>query len=398
MDYSRWADVELESLRREDRFRTLRSFDAFGPSGRLDGTRTGDGPVTSFASNDYLGLSTHPRVMAAAHEAIDRWGTGSTASRLVVGTRPAHVDLEARLAEWKHAEAAVVLPSGYAANLATITALGGPDCLVVSDELNHASIIDGCRLSRSPIAVATHNDPDHVDSLLAASDAPRSIVVTDAVFSMDGDEAPIAALAEVCARHGALFVLDQAHAVLGPDIDALRFTDGLDVVHVVTLSKALGSMGGAICAPRPLVELVVNRARSLIFSTGLSPADAAAASAALEVWQGPEGAELVGHLRRLVERVAPGHPSPIVPVIVGDENVALGVSEQLLEVGILVPAIRPPTVAVGTSRLRVALSAAHTEVMVDELATTLESILAERGLGPAFPGAEPAGVPARTDG
>ena len=360
-----WVRAELDAIRAQDRWRATSAFDAAGPGGVVDGR-----PVVSFASNDYLGLSVHPDVVAAAHDALDRWGAGATASRLVVGTRPVHDDLEAELAAWKGTDAAVALPSGYAANLAVLTTFGGPDCLVVSDERNHASIIDGCRLARSPVAVARHNDVDHVDALLAASDAPRSLVVTDSVFSMDGDEAPVAELAACCARRGALLVLDDAHSVLGPSVD-LADIDGLDVVHVLTLSKALGALGGAIAGSRDVVDLLVNRARSFIFTTGLSPADAAAALAAVEVIRSSEGAALLHRLRTLVDRVRPGHPSPIVPVVIGDEQAALDASAALLARGLLVPAIRPPTVEPGTSRLRVALSAAHTDDQVTTLLAAL---------------------------
>ena len=363
-----WVRAELDAIRRQDRWRRSRRFDARGPVGALEGS-----DVVSFASNDYLGLSSHPAVVAAAHDALDRWGTGSTASRLVVGSRPVHHDLETALAAWKGTEAAVVLPSGYAANLAVLTTFGGPDCLVVSDELNHASIIDGCRLSRSRVAVARHADVDHVDELLRSADVDRAVVVTDSVFSMDGDEAPVQALAECCARHGALLVLDDAHAVLGPATD-LASIDGLDVLHVLTLSKALGSLGGAVTGSQDAVDLVVNRARPFIFTTALSPADAAAALAAVDVVRSPEGDALAARLRCHVDRVRPGHPSPIIPVVLGDEQAALDAADALLAQGLLVPAIRPPTVAPGTSRLRIALSAAHTDDQISALLAALRPL------------------------
>lgn len=383
-----WVRAELDQIRREGRWRRNRPFDARGPIGDVDGHT-----VVSFASNDYLGLSTHPAVVAAAHTALDRWGTGSTASRLVVGSRPVHVDLEAALAEWKGAEAAVVLPSGYAANLAVLTTFGGPDCLVVSDERNHASIIDGCRLGRSTVAVARHTDVDHVDSLLRTSDSLRKVVVTDSVFSMDGDEAPVQHLAECCARHGALLVLDDAHAVLGPHAD-LASVDGLDVLRVITMSKALGSLGGAVAGSRDAVDLLVNRARPFIFTTALSPADAAAGLAALGVVQSAEGDALVARLRAHVDRIEPGHPSPIVPVVLGAEQDALDAADALLAEGLLVPAIRPPTVAPGTSRLRVALSADHTTDQISTLLAALHPYRAGRPPVASAPGTGSAHVAA----
>ncbi|MDE0194116.1 MAG: 8-amino-7-oxononanoate synthase [bacterium] len=367
--FDTWATEQLAALRAADRWRQVRTFDARGPVGRL-----GDRDVVSFASNDYLGLSFHPAVIAAAHAALDRWGAGATASRLIVGSRPVHAELEAELCDWKRTERALVFPTGYAANLGVLSSLGGPDCLIVSDELNHASIIDGCRLSRSPIAVARHGDIDHVDRLLSETPLPRRIVVVDAVFSMDGDEADVAALGECCARRGALLVIDEAHAVLGPSPAPLAGFDGLRALRVVTLSKALGTVGGAVCGPGPFIDLLVNRARPFIFTTGPAPADSAAALEAIRITRGPEGEGLVARLRGHVDRLRPGHRSPIVPIIAGAEAEALGAAEALLDQGLLVPAIRPPTVPPGTSRLRVALSAAHTGDMVDRLVAGLEAL------------------------
>lgn len=370
---SDWVDSQLDAIRRDGRWRATRAFDAAGPVGQVDGR-----DVVSFAGNDYLGLSTHPDVVAAAHGAIDRWGTGATASRLVVGTRPVHHDLEDALARWKGTEAAVVFPSGFAANVGVLTTLGGPDCLVVSDEWNHASIIDGARASRSRVAVYAHGDVEQVDALLAARTEPRAIVVTDAVFSMDGDVAPIGELADCCARHDALLVLDEAHAVFDLGVDRILGRADLDVVRVVTLSKALGSMGGAVCARRPITELLVNRARSYIFTTALSPADAAAGLAAVGVVTGTHGPALLGALRARVDAIAPAHPSPIVPVLIGEDTAAVESSDRLLALGLWVPAIRPPTVPVGTARLRVTLSAAHAH---DDVAR-LEAALVDLGLVP----------------
>ena len=357
-----WAGrigARLEAIEADGRWRSIRTLDGTGPCFELDGRA-----VVSFASNDYLGLAAHPAVVTAAPEAIDRWGTGSGSSRLVVGARPVHAELEAELAAWKGTEAAVLFPTGFAANTGLLTTLAdGPDVLVVSDELNHASIIDGARLARGRVAVARHADVDHVASLLAGHDGP-ALVVADAVFSMDGDLAPVAGLAGVCEDHGALLVLDEAHAVLGPDAPP-------GAVRVGTLSKALGALGGFVAGPRAVVDLLVNAARPFIFSTAPTPADTAAALAALGVLRSPEGDALVARLAALVARVRPGHPSPIVPVVLGDEDVAMKASHRLLERGLLVPAIRPPTVAPGTSRLRVALSAAHTDEQVERLVAAL---------------------------
>jgi 8-amino-7-oxononanoate synthase len=367
VSWSDWADAEARGIRDAGRWREPRDLDAAGPEGKLapDGR-----PVVSFASNDYLGLTQHPEVVAAAHAALDRWGAGSGSARLIVGSRPVHADLEAALAEWKGAERAVLFPTGFATNLGVLTTFGGPGTLVCSDELNHASIIDGCRLSRARVEVYRHRDLDSVEHLLTTVPAERAVVVTDTVFSMDGDLADVDALAELCARRGALLVLDEAHAVLGPECDVA----GVDVLRVGTLSKTVGALGGFVAGPARFIELVVNRARSYIFTTALSPADTAAALAAVGVIGSAAGAELRARLRANVERLRPGHPSPIVPVVFGDEAATLAAATALLEQGMLVPAIRPPTVPPGTSRLRVALSAAQAPSHVDALAVALADL------------------------
>jgi 8-amino-7-oxononanoate synthase len=364
-----WAARETARVRDAGRWRAPRDFDAAGPEGKLapDGR-----PVVSFASNDYLGLTQHPAVVAAAHAALDRWGAGAGSARLIVGSRPVHSELEDALAAWKGEEAAVLFPTGFAANLGVLTTFGGPDVLVCSDELNHASIIDGCRLSRAPVAVYPHRDLDALASRLRGRREPRALVVTDTVFSMDGDVADVDALVALCAEHDALLVVDEAHAVLGPH-PAL---DGVAHVRVGTLSKTLGALGGFVAAPRDYADLVVNQARSYIFTTAPTPADSAAALAALGVLRSAEGDALIARLRAHVHALRPGHPSPIVPVLLGDEQRALAAAAALLERGFLVPAIRPPTVAPGTSRLRVALSAQHSPAQVAALADALHAVTA----------------------
>jgi 8-amino-7-oxononanoate synthase len=357
---SRIAD-RLRTIEGLGRWRTIRTLDD-GPTTAIV-VATGE-QVVSFASNDYLGLTHHPAVVLAAREALDRYGTGSGAARLIVGSRPPHDELEAALADWTEREAALLFPTGYQANLGVLGALASAADrpLILSDELNHASIIDGARLARAEVEVYRHADVDDLGARLAAAGDRPAVVVTDSVFSMDGDVAPVEELADVCLAHGALLVVDEAHAVLGPPPPP-----GDHVVVVGTLSKTLGSLGGFVAAPRPVVDLCRNTARSFIFTTATPPAVAAAAHAALEVLRSPEGDELRDHLRYLVDLVRPGHPSPIVPVLLGDESRAVEVSDRLLAHGLLVPAIRPPTVAPGSCRLRIALSAAHTEEMVQRL-------------------------------
>jgi len=376
-----WAGrvrARLDTVVASGRWREPREFDAFGPQGALEGR-----PVVSFASNDYLGLSAHPAVVAAGIAALRRWGAGAGASRLVTGSRPVHTELEHTLAEWKETDAAICFPTGFAANLGALSVLGGPEVRVLSDELNHASIIDGCRLSRSQLSIYRHCDMAHLAALLEMSPATPTIVVTDTVFSMDGDTAPVREIAALCRRHDALLLIDEAHSVLGPHLPPdLTHDPGLTLVRMGTLSKTLGSLGGFLAGPQDVIDLMVNLARPYIFTTGLTPADAAAGLAALGVLRSAEGDALVARLTDLVARVdvprprgetgGPGAPSsPIIPVILGSEERALKSSAALLAEGLWVPAIRPPTVPPGTSRLRVTLSAAHTDHQVARLIEAL---------------------------
>ena len=369
-DWSEWFDSQETEIRNSGRWRAPRSFDAHGAVGELAG-RT----VVSFASNDYLGLTAHPTVKAAAIEATQRWGAGSGASRLVVGSRPIHHELEDVIARWRGTDAAILFPTGFAANLGLLATLGAPGVVIHSDELNHASIIDGCRMARANGAAVhpyRHLDLNQLASNLDEHAGARQIVVTDTVFSMDGNVAPIDALASLCAQHDALLVVDEAHAVLEPP--PTQIVNGALVIQVGTLSKTLGALGGFVAGPRSLIDLLINRARTYIFTTAPSPGDSAAALAAIGILQSAEGEALCARLRHYVDRVSPGHPSPIIPVILGDEAAALHASQQLLELGLLVPAIRPPTVAVGSSRLRIALSAAHTDEQIDDLLTALHAL------------------------
>ncbi|MGH2787886.1 MAG: aminotransferase class I/II-fold pyridoxal phosphate-dependent enzyme [Actinomycetota bacterium] len=366
MNWSRWAAEELGSIEGSGRLRRVRDFDAWGVRGQLDDGRH----IVSFASNDYLGLTSHPDVIDGARAALARWGAGAGAARLIDGSRPVHTELERAVADWKQADRAVLFPTGYMANLGVLAALGEAGVLICSDELNHASIVDGCRLARADVAVYPHRDIGALARLLAGAD--RAIVVSDLVFSMDGDIAPIDNLAELCAHHRALLVLDEAHAVLGP----APHLDGVDAIRIGTLSKFIGAMGGFAATSEPVAELLVNRARPYIFTTAPAPAVAGAALAALTIVRGAEGEALRAHLRGLVERVKPGHPSPIIPLVLGSEHAALSASASLLERGFLVPAIRPPSVAPGSSRLRITLSAAHSDDEVAGLIAALRDVTA----------------------
>ena len=367
-----WPDRIRDQLAQvvdEGRWRHPRTFDARGPVGTLDGHR-----VVSFASNDYLGLSAHPAVVAAAHEAVERYGAGAGASRLVTGSRPVHAELERALAAWKGTEGAVCFPTGFAANLGVLSTLGGPGVRVLSDELNHASIIDGCRLSRSALAVYRHRDLTHLEELLVGGTGTPTLVVTDTVFSMDGDAAPLDELVPLCARHGALLVLDEAHAVLGPHLrrDPRR--------HHRPRRHAVQDAGRArgLRRRRPRRRRPPGQPRPPLHLLDRAPAGrrrgrvGRLARRALR-----RGGRPGGPPRRPGDRLAeaglvpPGHRSPIVPVVLGPEQAALDASAALLEEGLWVPAIRPPTVPAGTSRLRVTLSAAHTDEDVSRLLDAL---------------------------
>ncbi len=386
--WSAWVDRSTAAVSESGRWRRPKTFDAAGPTGHLVDPSGGASPrpVVSFASNDYLGLATHPAVVGAAHAALDRWGAGSGASRLVTGSRPVHAELEGALASWKGCERAVVFPTGFAANLSVLSVFGAEGAHIFSDELNHASIVDGCRLARAPVTVFPHAGLGRLDRQLATTTG-RPVIVSDTVFSMDGDEADVAGLVAVARRHDALLVLDEAHAVLGPDLPERRS----DVLRVGTLSKSLGSLGGFVAGPARYTEYLVNRARPYIFTTASTPADAAAALAAIGVVRSAEGAGRRARLAGLVARVAAavgraGHPSPILPVVVGAEADAVAASDRLLAGGVWVPAIRPPTVAPGTSRLRITVSAIHRDEEVDRLISGLVAAgLAGGGRGAGAP-------------
>jgi 8-amino-7-oxononanoate synthase len=349
-----------------------------------------DQPRISFCSNDYLGLAGHPRLISAATVAARRDGLGASASRLVSGDLTAHRDLEAGLAAFVGLPASLVFPTGFQTNLGVLTALAGPQDLIVSDALNHASIIDGCRLSRAKVAVYPHGDAQAAAHLLdAGADFRRRILVTESLFSMDGDAAPLDDLARAADRHDAIFIVDEAHAlgVLGPGGRGLCAAAGIipDVL-VGTLGKALGAAGGFASGDRALRDILVNRARSFIYTTALPPPIAAAAAIALELVGGPEGDRLRSRLAGLrasldesLARLGLGdHPTgagpavgPIVPVPLGSEARALAASATLAERGIFVPAIRPPTVPVGSARLRITLSAAHEDDDLNALVAAL---------------------------
>ena len=376
------AAAASDAIRLAEQWRRRRVFAVAGETGLID-TESGE-RLVSFASNDYLGLGRDARVVAAAREALERDGAGAGAARLVTGTRPAHAALEEALAAHHGSERALVFSSGYTANVGVVSALAASASAVLSDALNHASIIDGCRLARSPTLIYRHLDLEHLSALLART-PPPALVVSELVFSMDGDAVDLPALSALCAAHGALLILDEAHGVLEVAPAAVPG----ELLHVGTLSKTLGSLGGYVAGAAPLVDLVENRARSYLFTTGLSPADAAAAARALQILDSAEGEALVRRLAANVALLAPGHRSPIVPVVVGGAAEALAASAALAGEGFYVPAIRPPTVPSGSSRLRATLSARHSAEEIAALAAALGRLGLTTVTRPAPPRAAP---------
>ena len=369
------AEAPLEGLSRE--------LEAFREEGLWRTVRVRPEGMAEFASNDYLGLADDPRLKAAACEAIMRYGAGSGASRLVTGTLPPHVALERHLARFKGTEDALVWATGYMANVGTISALVGKGDAVFSDELNHASIIDGCRLSRADVFVYRHNDMDDLAAKIAAAGPRRRrLAVSDAVFSMDGDILDLPRFLEICRATGVISMVDEAHStgVIGDSGRGIceHFGTGHPDVLMGTLSKALGSEGGYVCASRTVCDYLRNKSRSFIFSTAHNPGSAAAADAALSILEGNPG--LARTVREkaaffVAELSAHGIParteSAIVPVVVGDERRAVEISAALEREGFLVPAIRHPTVARGAARLRVSVSAASSAGALRALASAI---------------------------
>ena len=332
-----------------------------------------DEGLVDCASNDYLGLSRDVRVLDAAALALRTYGAGATGSRLVSGTTSAHVEVETALADFVGTQAALVLSSGYLANLAVLQALGGPDCLIVSDSTNHASIIDACRLSRSAVVVAPHGDVSAMADALRTRTAPRAIVVTDAVFSVDGDAAPLTEIVAAARAHGAVVVVDEAHALgvvgAGRGLTAsLGFAGASDIVLTATLSKALGSSGGAVLASRAVIEHLVDAARPFIFDTGLAPAAAAAAGAALAIIRADPSlpAAALAAARRLAGHAqaagldASDPAAAVTSVRIGSAAAALAAAATCRDLGVHVGCFRPPSVPDGVSRLRLTARATMT--------------------------------------
>jgi 8-amino-7-oxononanoate synthase len=394
----------LENLREQDLHRELRRVDsAQGP--RLE---IGGKTLLNFSSNDYLGLATHPILKAAAIKAVEKFGAGTGASRLVCGSLAPFHELEETLAAFKKTRAALTFSTGYAAALGTITALLGKNDIIILDKLVHASIVDAAKLSGAKLRVFAHNDLDGLEDILkwagkrpgTQSQDARILIVTESIFSMDGDAAPLREIVALKEKYGAWLMVDEAHAtgVIGKNgrglADQLGIGDRIEI-QMGTLGKALGASGGYICGSRALVDYLINRARSFIFSTAPVPAAAAAAAAGIQLVQSSEGKKWRQQLHKLIQlvgadvrslklfnvdnqRLPTSSPamleSAIVPLIFGDEARTLAAAASLREQNIFVPAIRYPTVARGTARLRITLTAAHTAADVATLARALEQI------------------------
>jgi 8-amino-7-oxononanoate synthase len=382
---------ELEALRARSLDRHLREISsAQGPEIEIGGRR-----FINFSSNDYLGLANDPRLRKAATAAVDEFGVGTGASRLITGTQSPHLALERALAKWKATEAALCFSSGYAAALGTIPALVTKNDVVLLDKLCHASLIDGAKLSGAVLRVFPHNHVEKLESHLEWArrehSGKRVLIISESVFSMDGDRAALRDIIELKKRSAALLMLDEAHAVgvIGQNGRGLAAAENVndDVdVQMGTLSKALGTSGGYICGSRTLIEWLINRARSFIYSTAPPPAIATAALAAVEFLASPEGEErrlLLWERIRLMQELLPragfaedqsGARSAIFPWIVGDEKAALHLAGALQSEGFLVPAIRYPTVAKGAARLRITVTAGHEAAQIRALCGTMERL------------------------
>ena len=395
-DFNRELQNELESIRTAGLYRELRRVDsAQGPHISI-----GEREFLNFSSNDYLGFANHPALKEAAIKAVEKFGAGCGASRLICGSLAPHHELEEMLAAFKGTEAALTFSTGYAAALGTVFALVGKDDVIILDKLIHASIVDAVRLSGAKIRVFKHNDLEDLEEKLkwarkvqspkskAQGRTPRTLVVTESVFSMDGNLALLRDIVELKDRHGAWLMIDEAHAtgLFGENrrglAEAYELAERVEL-QMGTLGKALGASGGYICGSRSLIDLLVNRARSFIFSTAPVPAAAAAAKAGIELVQSSEGEERRVRLWSIIDAVKnaltgtwklPVIQSAIIPLIVDEESKAVEIATKLRERGIFIPAIRYPTVARGKARLRVTLTAAHSAEDVRELVAVLAEL------------------------
>ncbi len=384
-------DEELRALKKSGLFRRIPAVDARSATHiRINGRE-----LLLMASNDYLGLSHHPHLVSRAAQAAAQWGAGSGAARLVSGSCALFDDLEKRLADFKQTQAALLFSTGYMANIGLLSALAGPGDAIFSDALNHASIVDGCRLSRAKVSVYPHADTRLLESRLRrAGRFRRRIIVTDALFSMDGDIAPLPRLLELARTHDAALIVDDAHGtgVLGPQGRGAVAHFGLEdpdrLIIMGTLGKALGSFGAFVAGSRVLVDYLVNRARTFVFTTALPPADAAAALAALDLVEQDAGlrerlrSNTVFMHRELRSRGFDpgGSQTQIIPIMTGTTSIALAMAADLMEQGIFLRAIRPPTVPTNAARLRLTVTALHTRQDLERAVEALSKAGRRHGL------------------
>ena len=356
--------------------------------------------VINLASNNYLGLTTHPKLREAALEATRKYGVGSGAVRTIAGTMKIHMELEEKIARFKNVEACVVFQSGFTANAGTVSALLGKDDFIISDELNHASIIDGCRLSRAKILVFRHKDAAHAEEQLhSVKDLPgRKLLITDGVFSMDGDIGPLPALCDAAEKYGAIMMVDDAHSsgVLGRNgrgtIDHFSVHGRVDI-QVGTLSKAIGALGGYVCGSRDFIEFLYHRARPFLFSTSHPPSVAASCIAAFDVLeQEPERMEKLWENTRYFKKelgqlgfniggvTTPASETPITPIIIGDGKLTMEFSRELFKEGVLATGIAFPTVPEGKARVRTIMTATHTQQQLDQALDVLKKVGTKMGI------------------
>ena len=386
MDYYQNFRAQLEAKEKEQNKRSIKVYEP------IDAVRVkrNNREFLMMASNNYLGLTHDLRVQQAAKYAVEEYGTGSGGARLTSGTFPLFNELELGIADFKHTEQALVFNTGYMANVGTITALMNKNSIIISDELNHASIIDGCRLSGARIERYNHKDIEHAEHILKNYKSSHKMIITDGVFSMDGDIAPLDRLYELSKEYNALLMVDDAHAtgVIGNGRGTAHHFGLTDVdVQLGTLSKALGSVGGYVAGCKELIEYLVNYSRSFIFSTALSPADIGAALEALTIVKNEplvveQLNENTAYMANKLQSmgIECDDETPIFPIIVGDNERALSLAYELELRGIIITAIRPPTVPVGESRLRMTVTAAHSQEQLDYVANTLRDLLVDMNI------------------
>lgn len=386
MDYYKNFRAQLEAKEKEQNKRSIKVYEP------IDAVRVkrNNQEFIMMASNNYLGLTHDLRVQQAAKYAVEQYGTGSGGARLTSGTFPLFNELELGIADFKHTEQALVFNTGYMANVGTITALMNKNSIIISDELNHASIIDGCRLSGARIERYNHKDIEHAEHILKNYKSSHKMIITDGVFSMDGDIAPLDKLYELGKEYNALLMVDDAHStgVLGNGRGTAHHFGLTDVdVQLGTLSKALGSVGGYVAGRKELIEYLVNYSRSFIFSTALSPADIGAALEALTIVKNEplvveQLNENTAYMANKLQSmgIECDDETPIFPIIVGDNERALSLAYELELRGIIITAIRPPTVPVGESRLRMTVTAAHSQEQLDYVANTLRDLLVDMNI------------------